>query len=1259
MVIATASVKHIFGLNSNVTGNICYQDEQRVVYSCGAFYVIYNLEQKSQKCVIASETGLGISSMAISTNRRYIAIAEVGDDKGPVLSIHDIHAYRKRKNLMVTSSEQSVQATEYKSLAFSPDSRYIAAHTGGPDWVLQYWLWEKSRLLTFIRTTNPQTNPNIYQVCFNPQDNTHVGVIGNGVLRSFRYSDGNFKPFNFPKIDPQNFTCFTWISEERLLVGTDKGKILLIESGEAKAELCPISSVFLDSRSKDSQKEIVRYITKDEFIDQCIEVTAIVGYSKGFACACGVGTVHMFERSDDKEIYKKKREVLIPSDNSVTLPNSSTYKQVITSMTISPSEETLVVGSNTNQIYTITLSSTDLRPGGQRLLTFEPLAQSFHSHNITGLDVCARKPIAVTSSLDRSIGIWNFETCTQELYKEFSEEIYSVALHPSGLYMLAGFSDKLKLLNILIDDIKQFQEFPCKNCRECAFSSGGHLFAAVNGNVIQIYSSITFDLVTNLKGHNKIVNSVIWSLDDSKLVSCGADGAVYEWDPLTGKRIGENVLKTCVYTTVSISPDGKTTYAVGNDNKLKEISDSQVLHQVEAGETTLSSVCLSHSGRMLFAGNCYGCLWSLKFPLGSSGEWQEFKGHASKITRMRISFDDKYLISVSEDSTVMVWNIQSTDSRGIIREKDTLRCVYSDEILITKSDLEEKNSVMSELRTRVNELAMENEYQLRLKDMNYNEKIKELTDKFIQEMESLKAKNQNLKTDQEKQEVKREEQWTEILQKHAKELKDLESANNQKLMLEYEKYQELQNKLMKMQEDNEHRIQEMEESKKTALTQLEEKYESKRLEMVSKLHQSQEENRQRQKEEELMRKMMEEDADMEILNIKTDLEMELRREKDSSMKLKSESGILKQKFTTLQKEIDEHKETSRKFQDEINKLNSIIRNLEKDILGLKKEILERDETIQDKEKRIYDLKKKNQELEKFKFVLDYKIKELKKQIEPREEEIKRMGVQIQEMESELEQSRKSNISLELKITDLKQKHGATLKALHQKGQQVKDTEALVKRFKTDLHRSVIYIQEPKSLKESIKCLYQTYVQDDLTDAVSVDADIQKEEYRQRAHLNHTLSALKTKLGTDVKIHRKENLKIMQENVALIKEINDLRVELKSCRTKIYDLEAVLGMHSKSFKKSASKNGWNKDPVELLISLANNSASALQQSQLEECRGLLEIQKEEIRRLRKELETRPTMTSPLNIGKLPPVLLPDSDVDGSEGKRTPPNLDTQH
>jgi hypothetical protein len=45
--------------------------------------------------------------------------------------------------------------------------------------------------------------------------------------------------------------------------------------------------------------------------------------------------------------------------------------------------------------------------------------------------------------------------------------------------------------------------------------------------------------------------------------------------------------------------------------------------------------------------------------------------------------------------------------------------------------------------------------------------------------------------------------------------------------------------------------------------------------------------------------------------------------------------------------------------------------------------------------------------------------------------------------------------------------------------QVRDVEAIVKRFKTDLHNCVGYIQDPKMLKESIKALYQKHVQEDI------------------------------------------------------------------------------------------------------------------------------------------------------------------------------------
>ncbi len=53
---------------------------------------------------------------------------------------------------------------------------------------------------------------------------------------------------------------------------------------------------------------------------------------------------------------------------------------------------------------------------------------------------------------------------------------------------------------------------------------------------------------------------------------------------------------------------------------------------------------------------------------------------------------------------------------------------------MTKSDLEEKSQFMGELQSKADELTLQNEYQLRLKDMNYQDKINEVTSKFQAEL---------------------------------------------------------------------------------------------------------------------------------------------------------------------------------------------------------------------------------------------------------------------------------------------------------------------------------------------------------------------------------------------------------------------------------------------------------------------------------------------------------------------------------------------
>ena len=68
------------------------------------------------------------------------------------------------------------------------------------------------------------------------------------------------------------------------------------------------------------------------------------------------------------------------------------------------------------------------------------------------------------------------------------------------------------------------------------------------------------------------VRCIRWSQDDSRLISCSMDGAIYEWNVQACKRENENVLKGCSYTSLAITADLKTTFAVGSDRTLKEIN---------------------------------------------------------------------------------------------------------------------------------------------------------------------------------------------------------------------------------------------------------------------------------------------------------------------------------------------------------------------------------------------------------------------------------------------------------------------------------------------------------------------------------------------------------------------------------------------------------------------------------------------------------------------------------------------------------------
>lgn len=70
-------------------------------------------------------------------------------------------------------------------------------------------------------------------------------ITGEKLYKMFRYSEGHLKQFAFMKAEPSNYLCLAWLSEDRVVLGTDAGKVQLFEGGELKNEFdvtLPIAS---------------------------------------------------------------------------------------------------------------------------------------------------------------------------------------------------------------------------------------------------------------------------------------------------------------------------------------------------------------------------------------------------------------------------------------------------------------------------------------------------------------------------------------------------------------------------------------------------------------------------------------------------------------------------------------------------------------------------------------------------------------------------------------------------------------------------------------------------------------------------------------------------------------------------------------------------------------------------------------------------------------------------------------------------------
>ena len=96
--------------------NLHFVDELTLLFAAGSNIVIYHSETKTQKFVPATDGYDGLTTLAISENKRNLAIAERADK--PIITIYDLHTLRKRK--VLTSDGDSKVIHYFNTRSISP-----------------------------------------------------------------------------------------------------------------------------------------------------------------------------------------------------------------------------------------------------------------------------------------------------------------------------------------------------------------------------------------------------------------------------------------------------------------------------------------------------------------------------------------------------------------------------------------------------------------------------------------------------------------------------------------------------------------------------------------------------------------------------------------------------------------------------------------------------------------------------------------------------------------------------------------------------------------------------------------------------------------------------------------------------------------------------------------------------------------------------------------------------------------------------------
>ncbi|CAF0802188.1 unnamed protein product [Rotaria sp. Silwood1] len=909
----------------------------------------------------------------------------------------------------------------------------------------------------FNRMIKKEIIPHVAFISFCPYSSNLFCATGSALFKLYEIDNQNVNQqiIHF-RAEFYIFTCHCWLDVNSILTATDHGHIFWIQDGSIhpiemlKDDLLTStnsttninslptsnekqSKIHLDSSPKSNQKseDIVLYLdicTSNEILPYFV-----VSFREYILVFIPI-TAEPFFQIIARYCLQKIKE------HPIDFETHNIHKMAY------------IFDNNFSLIYLLTdrnhIFRYKINQSNNNIELDEKHIYGFHAYNILSIGLCAHKSWLITLGDDNSIKIIDYKDNNREIISKYIPESAYVVTgsDPYGFHICLAINNCFQLYLITNYELRMIHQYETRNIRDLEMSESGHLVAVIANNLIKIYSTIHFNLISQLRGHVGKIKQVHWCKNDSILISCGTDGMIYIFNIFTSMREAEIITKQYRYMGIAVTNDCNRIYAITSDSSIKIFNNTNLEQEwpIENGFIP-SAICLSKSERLLYVGMTHGIIRVYTSPL-KFDTYIDLPAHYSSIRRLLVSYDDEYLVSIAESAYVLLFkqtinNLNSVSSQyqfsqlsienvEIANEHEKTHIVF-EYILVTRSEFDERKRKIKEIQTRINEFEAENNLKLSSKQLAFSKHLNNYSNKFQTTMKQLILTYEQLKSEIADDDCNFFNQTNEIEEKYKILQNHTEVIYENKMIETLSRIQNTQSQLEKLKTEHQTKINDFNNKEYNNLTEIIKKI---NVTLQSKWRSAVHNNEIIQEKEHQINeyiRQMEIDIDDEIENVKINYENELKFLNEYAKRLTLTVSTLRKRYNAIIDRLEsrdiKRNDIEKEVKELYNRQSELVEKLDRFRLIIKK----KEDRIGAHDIKLHRLQQHILHVEKRKYVLDYKTKSLLERIEPIDQEIIRLKTNNQNIEQQLTILKRQQNDLVLRENEYEIKLNESSKQLNQ------------------------------------------------------------------------------------------------------------------------------------------------------------------------------------------------------------------------------------